>query len=85
MPTTLRIKITAKRQVTFPAAALKALRVKTGDYLDLIQDKDDGRLAPMGVDFSKLGTRKPEISPQLPAFDLAPWRSTAKDPARLRD
>jgi len=85
MPTTLRIKITAKRQVTFPAAALKALRVKPGDDLDLIQDEDDGRLTPMGVDFSKLGTLKASISPQLPAFDLAAWRSTAKDPARLRD
>ena len=85
MPTTLRIKITAKRQVTFPAAALKALRVKTGDYLDLIQDKDDGRRTPMGVDFSKLGTLKHKISPQLPSFDLAAWRGTAKDHARLRD
>jgi bifunctional DNA-binding transcriptional regulator/antitoxin component of YhaV-PrlF toxin-antitoxin module len=85
MPTTLHIKITAKRQVTFPAAALKALRVKPGDDLYLIQNKDDGRLTPMGVDFSTLGTLKANISPQLPPFDLAAWRSTAKDPARLRD
>ena len=85
MPTTLRIKITAKRQVTVPAAALKALRVKPGDYLALLQEKDDGRLAPVGVDFSKLGTLKAKISPQLPAFDLAAWRRAAKDPARLRD
>ncbi len=85
MPTTLRIKITAKRQATFPAATLKALRVKPGDYLALIQDKDDWRLAPVGVDFSKLGTLKPKISPQLQPFDLAAWRSTAKDHARLRD
>ena len=84
MPTTLRIKITAKRQITFPAA-LKALRVKPGDYLALIQEKDDGRLAPVGVDFSKLGTLKAKISPQLPEFDLAAWRRAAKDPARLRD
>jgi AbrB family looped-hinge helix DNA binding protein len=85
MPRTLRIKITAKRQVTFPAAVLKALRVKPGDYLALIQDKDEWRLAPEGVDFSKLGTLKHKISPQLPPFDLAAWRSTAKDHARLRD
>ena len=85
MPTTLRIKITAKRQVTFPAAALKALRVKPGDYLALIQDKDEWRLAPEGVDFNKLGTLKHKISSQLPSFDLAAWRGTAKDHARLRD
>ena len=85
MPTTLRIKITAKRQVTFPAAALKALRVKPGDYLALIQDKNEWRLAPEGVDFSKLGTLRPKISPRLPPFDLAAWRGTAKDNGRLRD
>ncbi|MEN9635268.1 MAG: hypothetical protein RL077_3672 [Verrucomicrobiota bacterium] len=85
MPMTLRIRITAKRQATFPAAALKALRVKPGDYLALIQDKDEWRLAPKGVDFSKLGTLKHKISPQLPPFDLAAWRRTEKDHARLRD
>jgi len=85
MPTTLRIKITAKRQATFPAAALKALRVKPGDYLALIQDKDEWRLAPEGVDFSKLGTVRHKISPQLPPFDLGAWRGTAKDHASLRD
>lgn len=85
MPTTLRIKITAKRQITFPSAPLKALRVKPGDYLALIQEKDDWRLAPVGVDFSKLGTLEAKISPQLPPFDLAAWRRSAKDPARLRD
>jgi bifunctional DNA-binding transcriptional regulator/antitoxin component of YhaV-PrlF toxin-antitoxin module len=84
MPTTLRIKITAKRQATFPAAALKALRVKPGDYLELIQDKDDWRLAPAGVDFSKLGTLQQKIAPKHPPFDLATWRSAAKDHARRR-
>ena len=85
MPTTLRIKITAKRQATFPAAALKALRVKPGDYLELIQDKDDWRLAPAGVDFDKLGTLRHKIAPKHPPFDLAKWRGTPKDHARLRD
>lgn len=46
MPTKLRIKITAKRQATFPAAALRAMRVKPGDYLELIHDRDEWRLAP---------------------------------------
>jgi len=85
MPTTLRIKITAKRQATFPAAALKALRVKPGDYLELIQDKDDWRLTPVGVDLSKLGTLRDKIAQKHPPFDLAKWRDTPKDHARLRD
>jgi hypothetical protein len=53
--------------------------------LALIQDKDEWRLAPEGVDFNKLGTLKHKISSQLPSFDLAAWRGTAKDHARLRD
>jgi len=85
MPTKLRIKITAKRQATFPAAALKALRVKPGDYLELTQDKDDWRLAPAGVDFRKLGILRPKIAAGHPPFDLAKWRDTPKDHARLRD
>ena len=85
MPTKLRIKITAKRQATFPAAALKALRVKPGDYLELIQDKDDWRLAPVGIDRSKLGPLRHKISANHPALDLAKWRDTPKDYARLRD
>jgi bifunctional DNA-binding transcriptional regulator/antitoxin component of YhaV-PrlF toxin-antitoxin module len=85
MPTKLRIRITAKRQATFPAAALKALRVKPGDYLDLIQDKDDWRLAPAGVDFGKLAPLRDMIAKNHSAFDLNKWRDTPKDHARLRD
>lgn len=85
MPTKLRIRITAKRQATFPAAALKALRVKPGDYLELIQGKNDWRLAPAGVDLSKLGTLQNKIAANHPPLDLAKWRGTPKDHARLRD
>jgi bifunctional DNA-binding transcriptional regulator/antitoxin component of YhaV-PrlF toxin-antitoxin module len=85
MPTTLRIKITAKRQATFPAAALKALRVKPGDYVDLIEEKDAWRLAPSGIDLSKLGTLRNKIAPNLPPLDLNKWRDLPKDHARLRD
>ena len=85
MPTKLRIKITAKRQATFPAAALRALRVKPGDYLELIQDRDDWRLAPVGIDLAKLGTLRPKITAKHPPFDLNKWRDTPKDHARLRD
>jgi bifunctional DNA-binding transcriptional regulator/antitoxin component of YhaV-PrlF toxin-antitoxin module len=81
----LRIKITSKRQATFPAAALKALRVKPGDYLELIHDKDNWRLAPVGVDLSKLAPLQHKISSTHSRFDLDKWRDTPKDHARLRD
>jgi bifunctional DNA-binding transcriptional regulator/antitoxin component of YhaV-PrlF toxin-antitoxin module len=85
MPTKFRVKITAKRQATFPTAALKALGVKPGDYLELTQDKASWRLAPMGVDLSKLAPLRGRIPANHPAFDLTTWRNAPKDHARLRD
>ena len=85
MPTKLRIKITAKRQATFPAAALQAMRVNPGDSLDLIHAHDEWRLAPVGIDLSKLGPLREKIAPNRPALDLAKWRDAPKDDARLRD
>ena len=85
MPTKLRIKITAKGKATFPAAALRAMRVKPGDNLELIHDGDEWRLAPVGIDLGKLGTLREEIAANHPPLDLAKWRDTPKDHARLRD
>jgi AbrB family looped-hinge helix DNA binding protein len=85
MPTKVRVKITAKRQVAFPAAALKALGVKPGDYLELTQGKESWRLTPMGVDLSKLAPLRAKIPANHPACDLTKWRNTPKDHARLRD
>lgn len=81
----VRVKITAKRQATFPAAALKALGVKPGDYLELTQDKESWRLAPMGVDLAKLAPLRDRIPPNHPVFDLNTWRDTPKNHAGLRD
>jgi bifunctional DNA-binding transcriptional regulator/antitoxin component of YhaV-PrlF toxin-antitoxin module len=85
MPTKVRVKITAKRQATFPAAALRALGVKPGDYLELTQDKASWRLAPMRVDFAKLAPLRDRTPAGHPAFDLTKWRNIPKDHARLRD
>ena len=85
MPTKLRIKITTKRQATFPAAALQAMRVKPGDYLDLIHDHDAWRLAPVGIDLSKLGPLRDKIASSRSPLDLAKWRNAPKDHALLRD
>ena len=85
MPTKVRVKITAKRQATFPAATLKALGVKPGDYLELTQDAQSWRLTPAGGDFAKLAPLRDKIPANHPAFDLAQWRAATKDHARLRD
>lgn len=85
MPTKLRIKITSKRQATFPAAVLAAMHVKPGDYLELIQENDNWRLAPVSIDYSKLGTLRHKISADHPPLDLNQWRKTTKDHVLLRD
>jgi bifunctional DNA-binding transcriptional regulator/antitoxin component of YhaV-PrlF toxin-antitoxin module len=85
MPTTVRVRITAKRQATFPAATLKALGVKPGDYLQLTQEGPSWRLAPSGVDFAKLAPLRDRLPAGRAAFNLAKWRDTPKDHARLRD
>lgn len=86
MATTLRIRITAKRQATFPAAALRALRAKPGDYLALIEDRGTLRLEAAAVDQGKLAPLRARIAAnKTGAFDLIGWRETPKDYARLRD
>ena len=45
------VKITAKRQVTFPAAVLEALGVGPGDRLELHEGPDGFLLRPQRIDF----------------------------------
>jgi hypothetical protein len=86
MATTLRIKITAKRQATFPAAALRALQAKPGDYLALIEDRGTWRLESAAVDHGKLAPLRARVAGnRTGAFDLTGWREKAKNHALLRD
>ena len=48
------VKITAKRQVTFPAAVLDALGVGPGDRLELQEGPDGFLLRPQRIDFASL-------------------------------
>ena len=52
------IKITSKRQVTFPARALDAMGVKPGDQLEFLEGPDGFILRPRRIDYSRQGTRK---------------------------
>ncbi len=78
------VKITSKRQVTFPARVLDALGVGPGDRLELDEGPDGFILRPKRVDPSRLGTLKGKIPPGHPPFDLAAFRDEPHDPA-LRD
>ncbi len=86
MPTAVRIKITAKRQATFPAATLRALKAKPGDYLTLTEERGTWRLESASTDHSKLAPLRSRINASKTApLNLTDWRDTPKDHARLRD
>ena len=49
------VKITSKRQVTFPKRVLDELGVGPGDQLELLEGPDGFTLRPRRIDLSKLG------------------------------
>ena len=68
------VKITSKRQVTFPAHVLEELGVGPGDKL-LLEKGDDGYvLKPRRIDLSKLGTLRDKIDPNAEPFDIRKFR-----------
>jgi len=86
MPTVVRIKITAKRQATFPAATLRALKAKPGDYLTLTEERGTWRLESAATDHAKLAPLRSHITAGKAAtLNLSDWRDTPKDHVRLRD
>lgn len=78
------VKITSKRQVTFPAKVLDAMGVGPGDQLELEEGASGFVLRPRRIDYSRLGTLRDKIRPGHPPFDLEAFREQAYDPA-LRD
>jgi AbrB family looped-hinge helix DNA binding protein len=78
------LKVTSKRQVTFPARVLEALGVGPGDQLELEESTGGFILRPRRIDYSRLGTLRDKISPTSPPFDLQSFREQGYDPS-LRD
>ena len=78
------VKITSKRQVTFPAHVLDAMGVGPGDHLEIIEGTDGFMLRPRRIDYSRLGLLKELIPPDAPPFDIREFREGTYDPA-LRD
>ena len=78
------VKITAKRQVTFPARVLDALGVKPGDVLELEKGLDGYVLRARAVDRTRLAPLRGKLRRGKGTFDLEAFRS--KPHARsLRD
>ena len=78
------VKITSKRQVTFPARVLDAMGVKPGDQLELTEGPDGFILRPRRIDYSRLGTLRDKIAPGTPTFDIRKFRDQPYDTS-LRD
>ena len=78
------VKITSKRQVTFPAHVLDAMGVGPGDRLEILETPEGYLLKPRRIDHSKLGILKDLIPPDAPPFDIREFRDGTYDPA-LRD
>ena len=75
------IKITSKRQVTFPAKVLEQLGVGPGDQLELEEGQDGFVLRPRRVDLSKLAGLRDKIPPGHPPLDIRAFREGVYDPA----
>lgn len=78
------VKITAKRQVTFPAHVMEALGVKPGDRIELAQGPDGFMLRPRHVDPTRLAPLRGKLPRGKSRFDLETFRSKPHDRA-LRD
>lgn len=78
------VKITAKRQVTFPIRVLNALDVKPGDQLELQESQDGFILRPRRINPSRLVPLRGKLRRGQGAFDLEAFRDQAHD-STLRD
>ncbi|MBM5812236.1 MAG: AbrB/MazE/SpoVT family DNA-binding domain-containing protein [Gammaproteobacteria bacterium] len=78
------VKITAKRQVTFPARVLEALGVKPGDRIELEEGPEGFVLRARQVDRTRLAPLRGKLRRGQGTFDLEVFRHTPHDRA-LRD
>jgi AbrB family looped-hinge helix DNA binding protein len=78
------VKITAKRQVTFPAKVLAELGVQPGDRLELQETASGYVLRARRVDRSRLAPLRDRVRRDKGGFDLESFRATPHERA-LRD
>ena len=78
------IKVTAKRQVTFPARVLEKLGVHPGDQLELIEGPDGFLLRPRRIHPERLGTLRDKLRKGRGTFSLDEFRQEPRD-STLRD
>ena len=78
------VKITAKRQVTFPARVLDTLGAKPGDRLLLEETPEGFLLCPRRIDPDRLAPLRTKLKRGQGTFDMDAFREQPHDPS-LRD
>jgi AbrB family looped-hinge helix DNA binding protein len=78
------VKITAKRQVTFPARVLDALGVQPGDRLELEEGPHGFILRARRIDRSRLAPLRGKLRRGKGTFDLEAFRNEPRE-RTLRD
>ena len=80
----MHLKVTSKRQVTFPKRVMESLRIRQGDTLILMETDNGLLLKSRRFDVGKLAPLRGKIAPDLPTPDSEAIRHAAQDPS-LRD
>ena len=65
------LRITSKRQITFPVRVLDAMGAKPGDQLELTQSGNGYIIRPKRIDYSRLGTLRTKYRPDTRHLTLA--------------
>ena len=78
------VKLTSKRQVTFPAKVLAVLGVQPGDCLELEEGTNGFLLRPRRIEPARLAPLRGKLPKGQGTFDLKTFRETPHGPM-LRD
>lgn len=79
------VKMTSKRQVTFPRHVVEKLQLKEGDALQISETRDGILIKPHRFHPEKLAPLRHLINAELPAPDLNLIRHAASLDPSLRD
>ena len=79
------VKVTSKRQVTFPKHVLDALGVGPGDQLELMEAAEGFIVRPRRIDLSLLGGLRDKIDPGTEPFEVRKLRDAGYDSTAYRD
>ena len=78
------LKVTSKRQVTFPAHVLASLGASPGDHLEIQETAHGFVLKPHRINREKLAPLRQKIQEKAGSFDLETFRNQSHEKS-LRD